>query len=97
MPGGMAPLGAAGAVPGFGGSSPRCMPAGMPDEPKISHLGSSLPFFASGISCTATLCTCRLWTVRALAVVRRLLHTPHLKCLFFWWRIKSVSSCIFCD
>lgn len=38
-----------------GGCPPLCMPGGMPEEPKMSHFGSSLPSFASGIFWTVNL------------------------------------------
>lgn len=38
-----------------------------------------------------------LWMVRALAWESFLLQTEHRKCLAFWWRRRSFSSCcLFC-
>ena len=41
--------GIGGAALALGGFWPRCMPAGMPCDPKISQMGSSRPSLASGI------------------------------------------------
>lgn len=67
-------------------------PSGIPSIPNISISMFSLPVVALGTRETVSLWTCEQWMAKPGAEKSFLWQMWHLKCLAFWWNMRTLSS-----